>query len=1113
MDAWRDIRLKARASHAAALAAAKGERKAAALVAAALALDDLQLDRYEPGTKAGAGVYGFLDRPSLIVNVLAGQDAEDEAVVIAHEIAHFKLHLDPRQEVTVLAPGLGGDAIDTGSAQVQGYSPRERKEVQADVFAGEFLCPSDWLREEMTAKGRKPAAIAEELGLPPSLVMNQAIRALLLPPLRPPPPAPAQPRYELDPSQREAAMWTGGPLLVDAGPGTGKTRTLVYRIGHLLETGAPAASILALTFSNKAAEEMRERLSASNPQAAIEMWAGTFHAFGLELVSKWYDRLGRTINVRILDETGALALLEENLERLPLRHFQNLYEPAFDLTHILRAISRCKDEMITPEAYRAEAEAALLTASGEAREVAEKALEVAQVYAIYEDALRKADAVDFGDLVMLSARLLETHPDVAAETQARFEHLLVDEYQDVNLASARLLRALAKPGADVWVVADQRQSIYRFRGAEPSNVTRFPVEFSGARRSLQYNYRSGRPVVRAFETFANRMETIAGGGSWTANRGDVGGLSMTVAPTLAAEAAAIRQNIEQLRAAAIPYSDQAILARSHLTLGRVCGELERLGVPLLYLGDLFERPEIRDLLSLLAIDAEFGGVGLVRVAQLPVYGATKDDALMVLKWAAANGSTILQALGRLEEIEGLSEAGRAGLTTLAAHLAGMGQGTSPWTMLTTWLFERSGYLAPLLAAADAKSQQKLIAIYQLLKVCSEHAAAGDPSRRRLLQRIRRIEALNDERIYRAVSSEASDIDAVRVMTVHGSKGLEFGAVHIPALATRYLPSTRQGVRCPPPPTLPHLAVGADDHAAQEECLFFVALSRARDHLSLSRAERYTTQAASASKFLPKLAGVLPPERRAPAVAVEAAAVVRTPPAGRDRYEERELALYMRCPARYRYEVIDELRGDSGSSPYVRFHRCVYRTIGWLEEQKKTGAACDRAGAAARLHAEWQSSGPVGHGFEGYYRASADGMVAVMADAIGAETGTYDRDAWAVDLGGKAVVITPDRVLIAPDGRVRIQRVRTGRRTLSEPDNPIYALLRLGASQRYPGRRISIETFYPATGEAVSVPARKDDKLLADYRDAIAAIERGEFPAKPEDARQCPSCPYYFMCGS
>ena len=146
---------------------------------------------------------------------------------------------------------------------------------------------------------------------------------------------------------------------------------------------------------------------------------------------------------------------------------------------VLRAISRCKDELITPAAYRAEAEKALpAAASDDEREVAGKALEVAAIYEIYEEELRKADAVDFGDLIMQSVRILEQDDAIRSEYQARFEHVLVDEYQDVNLASARLLRALRGPGGDVWVVADQRQSIYRFRGAEPSNVQRFESEFS-----------------------------------------------------------------------------------------------------------------------------------------------------------------------------------------------------------------------------------------------------------------------------------------------------------------------------------------------------------------------------------------------------------------------------------------------------------------------------------------------------------------------------------------------------------------------------------------------------------------------------------------------------------
>lgn len=1112
MDAWRDIRVRARACHRRALVKSKGRRQASALLAAALEDDGIQLQKYAPGSVVGETVLGFLDRPSKMINVVSGQRPEEEALIVAHELGHFHLHHDPRNEVTAVSPGLGGDPIDSGAGRVEGYSPRERKEVQADVFAGEFLCPADWLRDELLAKGRKSADIAAELGLPGGLVLNQTIRALLLPPLSLPAVSEPVAVHALDPSQLEAATWNNGPLLVDAGPGTGKTRTLVHRIQHLLDNGASPASILALTFSNKAAEEMRERLSISNANAAIEMWVGTFHAFGLELLTKFHQRIGRTLNVRILDQTGSLELLEDNLERLPLRYYQNLYEPAYELVHVLSAISRCKDEFISPAAYEAAAEAARTTARSEdEREAADKACELARIYEVYEEMLRENDAVDFGDLVLLAAMILEDHEDIRQEYQARFDHILVDEYQDVNLASSRLLRTLSRPGADVWVVADQRQSIYRFRGASPANVQRFSAEFAGQRRSLAVNYRSGTPVVNAFQRFAATMRSSVAGTLWTANRGNVGALQQVVAPSVPAEAAAIRNHIEHARAQGIPYGEQVILARSHLTLARITSVLENLGVPLLYLGDLFERSEIRDLLSLVSIDAEPGGVGLVRVAQLPEYQATRNDALAVIAWAQVNRLTTFETLQRVAEIPELSDQGRTGLILLGTQLAGMTAATSPWVLLTTWLFERSAYLSPMLNANTAKAQQKLIAIYQLLKVCGEMAADGNATRKYLLSRIRRIEALNDDRMYRAISSEAQDMDGVRVMTIHGSKGLEFKAVHLPGLATRYMPASRQAVRCPPPPGLPQLSVQPTDHDAEEECLFFVALSRARDFLFLSRAERYSaSQNASASRFLDTLTGMAPAQRHNGEVLPAAPLPPLQPPAAKTRYEERELGVYLHCPARYRFEILDRVRGAQDNSPYIQFHRCVFRTIGWLGAQRIAGATIDLGGAQARLVQEWDDRGPKG-GFESYYRASAEAMIASMVTVIASETGTYDEGEWLIDLNGRQIAITPDRVVLGADGTVHVQRIRTGRKTKSEPDNRIYALLRRGAAARYRGRPISIETYYLATRETVPVSASNDDKRLEDYSNAIREIELGRFTAKPKDSRGCPNCQCYFVC--
>lgn len=1115
MDAWIDIRRKARDLHQRALQKAGGDRRGGNIIAAAMSLRDLQLEYYEPGSIVGKEVFGFLERASRLIHIASNQEPAEELVVVAHEIGHFELHTDPRSEVTIRSAGLGGDPVDSGAGRVEGYSPRERKEVQADVFAGEFLCPSDWLRAEYVERGRRPAEIARELGLPVNLVMNQMVRALLLAPLRPLEDEPPTQHCDLDDTQKTAATWNGGPLLVDAGPGTGKTRTLVHRVKHLLDVGIPPSAILALTFSKKAAEEMRERISVMNADAAIEMWAGTFHAFGMELITKWPDRIGRSVNVRILDQTGSLALLEENLSKLSLHYYQNLYEPAYELVHVLRVISRCKDELISPEIYRRAAESALATArSEEEREKADKSLEVAGIYEVYEQLLRDADAVDFGDLIVLATNLVQQNEDIRQHIHSQFSHILVDEYQDVNLASTQLLRSLCGAGTSVWVVADQRQSIYRFRGAAPSNVERFENDFSGTRHALGSNYRSVAAVVRTFEQFAARMgEPGSMAGSWLAHRKDRGEVCLTVSPTLAAEAEAIREKIEQFRTEGVPYREQVILARTHLTLARITRILEQLGVPLLYLGDLFEREEIRDLLSLVALDAEFGGAGLVRVATLPEYGATREDAITIIHWAQEHRTSIFEALKQVSKIDGLSVVGKAGLEKLGMQLDGCGERTSPWTLLTTWLFERSEYLRPLIEADDTIARQKLVAIYQLLKVCAEQVALEDTSRKRFLSRVRRIELLNEDTPYRAVSSEAADMDAVRVMTIHGSKGLEFRAVHFPSLATSYMPNNWRGVRISPPPSLAQLAMQSHSHAAEEECLFFVAISRARDYLSLSRAEKYTSRNCNPSRFLAQIdRSICVTRYQGSGNSYEIDDQLKPPPVC-ESYPERDLELYMQCPARYRYQVVEGLRGSRDESAYIQFHRCVYATIGWLEEERQNNRTIGTNAALEHFAGVWSIEGPpIEHGFETFYRTAAEKMVKGIAEAIQTESGQYDRQEWTIPLGARKVTLTPDRVLIGVNGVICVQRVRTGRRTSSELDRPIYALLRLGAELTFREHPVTVEIFYLGTGEKVPVPNKNDSKYLSQYSEAIAGIERGDFHAEPSP-RQCPNCPCYFICGT
>jgi superfamily I DNA/RNA helicase len=1110
MDTWLEVRKMARQLHEEALARTGSNRTAAGLITAAREIHDLDLRHFKPGTTFAKGVLGTLDRQSLLINVVEGLSPSEEAFVIGHEIGHFKLHKDPLNEVTVSTSILGGDVIEGGAARVDGYSSRERKEVQADVFAGEFLCPSDWLREQFVTHRKRPSDIATELGIPYGLVLNQCIRALLLPPLRPVVIKPSVKAVPLDDSQRIAATWNKGPLLVDAGPGTGKTRTLVHRVKYLLDQGATPGTILALTFSNRAAEEMRERIAATDPVASIEIWVGTFHAFGKEIITKWPSAVGRTPKVRILDEAGALALLEENLSLLPLNHYQNLYEPAFELVHVLRAISRCKDELITPEAFLEAAREGMKVAAPEDRESAEKALEVGEIYAAYEMALAKADAVDFGDLIALAKKVIESNPEARAFA-ARYEHVLVDEYQDVNFASSQLLSTICGLKTDVWVVADQRQSIYRFRGAEPSNVSRFPADFKGQKHSLDTNYRSSEQIVAAFAQFSGAMGTPSGflTGNWNAAKGPGTAIKLTVAPTVDAEAEAIGKEIWSLKAGNVGLGDQVILGRSHLTLARITRVLEQLGVPLVYLGDLFERDEIRTMLSLISIDAEGPG-GLIRVAQLPGYNTTRAEAVTVIRWAQQQKVLVFDALKRVEEIQGLTTSSRAGLKRLAGELHGV-TSAGPWTLLTTWLFERGEYVRLLAASSEALAKQQLIAIYHLLKLLGEMPVGTGHERRTFLERVRHLEALNQDGAYRNVASEAVDEEAVRVMTIHGSKGLEFRAVHVPGLATAYAPASPKPVRCKPPVTLKALIPAKTDHDDEEACLFFVALSRAREHLHLSRADKYTEKRNStASKFIKVLQGKIHPSQFAGSGQVFREPKVIVPVAPREQYDEGELATYMRCPARYRYEFVDGIRGAGDLGAFIGFHRCVRRTLGWIERETETGKAVTPEGAVNQLAKIWSEQGPLDHGFEPYYLQTAQQMVRHMTHIQTQQGESLDRGEWQVEIDGKKVLVLPDRVVNRKDGTVLVQQIRTGRRSKSEADKPLYGLLHHGAGQRYVGVQCTVETVYLGVGTRERVPESTEADGVAAYNEAIEGIEHGDFTPRPN--QYCPNCPYYFVCG-
>ncbi|MDQ2798633.1 MAG: UvrD-helicase domain-containing protein, partial [Armatimonadota bacterium] len=646
----------------------------------------------------------------------------------AHEYAHFFLH-DGFCRCTIedLHTENLTEPAPVGADRVEEHRPRSRRESEANVYAAELLLPDALLRRLFFEEGQSADQIAEAVGLVPALALAQMTAVLLLPPLATAAeaePTPAAQAVTLDPFQCAAAEFPAGPLLLGAGPGTGKTKTLVGRCQFLIRENVPPEKILCLTFSRDAAQEMEERLAQAGVGSGdAKPWVGTFHSFGMELLKRYGERIGLKGEARLLGPLDAVTLLENNLARLELDVLDNLYNPALHLKGILKQISRAKDELVTPEQYQhlcqaMQAEADRAAAAFAARpgkktakdqEVVDKAVrqaakaaEISRGYAVYETLLAEQGFLDFGDLIYRSVQLLETCPDVRATLQAEFPHILADEYQDVNRACASLIRLLAGDAAEgLWAVGDHRQSIYRFRGASPANVAAFKADYpNGQRRELGVNYRSLQPIVDCFGAVARALTPPAERDAfegWQANRG-MGVeaepvVTAATAPDDEGQAAGIAGLIQQMRPVH-PYPQQAILCRTHAQAQALVELLSVRDIPVLYLGNLMDRPEIKDLLCLLSLFSPEAALGLLRVGALPEYGISQDDVLEFLARARQADIPISAALQDPVLSEGL--AAEQGLRRLGPQVAELSAlQNDPAALLRDYLFRRSQFLRHL----------------------------------------------------------------------------------------------------------------------------------------------------------------------------------------------------------------------------------------------------------------------------------------------------------------------------------------------------------------------------------------------------------------------------------
>ncbi|MGJ4903157.1 UvrD-helicase domain-containing protein [Bradyrhizobium sp. HKCCYLS2058] len=1101
------------------------------LIAHAITHFDLELTFLETADPALKGAKALFDEQSGTICAAKIGSAAERALVVAHEVGHLVAHAQSCScGESDIDPSRSTEAAPVGLQKVEDYGAKERRELEANVFARELLFPrflaSKWFLEDRAGA----SAIASKSGLPLPLVRQQILDAVLLPKLEAAKPKPPV-TFRRDPAQERAAAHRNSPYQLRAGPGTGKTRSLVSRIQSLLADSVQPAAILVLTFSNRTAAELSERLTLALADKAAAVWVGTFHGFGLDLVRRFHDKLGLPPDPTLFDRSDAIAVLEEILPTLPLKHYKNLWDPVIVLRDILQAISRAKDEVVTAPEYHklAEAQHARAAASGdpEAIKAAEKVREIASVYELYEQAKAARQAVDFGDLILLPTLLLEQDEAVRAATRLRHRHILVDEYQDVNRASVRLVKALAGDGKNLWVVGDARQSIYRFRGASSANMAAFAADFPGAvSEPLEINYRSTQKVIDAYSAFAERMDMptalarldLEAAREENAHVPEIRGFG-----TPDDEAAGIAACVRQLEKEGIDLRDQAVLCRTNPRIDEIAKALESRGIPVLHLGSLFEREEIRDLLSLLSLATDRFGAGLVRICTMPRYQASLQDVKRLLAHLDGGDKPALSRLDELAELPDLSAPAAAAIKRLAGDCAGLKPSQYPWDYLTTILLDHGDWTRSLAGGVDISDRMRGIAIWQFLNFLREQSpvSKGSPIYT-ALERVRNLVLLNEERDLRQVPEAALRMNAVRLMTIHGSKGLEFEAVHLPGMVVTGLPANPHPVQCPPPEGMIAGATGsvAEEHERahrqEEECLFFVAMSRARTRLCLylTRLQR-NGRGRSPSPFIARVASKMRSIDDAPTL----------PGAKRSRPTEiqvafseswsltdRRIGSYERCPRRFFYTHILDIGTARRSTSFERTHSCIYELIDWLAKTR-LDAVPTREETHAAFDAIWAQKGPTDPAYAADYRHLARKLVDGLVDA-GASRIFREATPLAIDFANGRILIEPAEIAERADGVVVVRRIRSGHRGKTEFEKLEYFLYHAAATKHF-GSGAVVEAIHLTDNEVVDVPALKPNQTKTGTRkteELLAGIARGAYNPKP-NAFTCPRCPHFFICAA
>lgn len=946
--------------------------------------------------------------------------------------------------------------------------------------------------------------------------------------------------------QKKAVEHTGGPILVVAGAGTGKTRVITERIKWLIENKKTKPSeILSLTFTEKAAAEMQDRVDLAMPLGYEEPWLSTFHSFAERLLREEGLEIGLDTSYKILTPPQAWLFVRQNLFKFDLKHYRPLGNPTKFISAMLTLFSRAQDEDTAPKEFVKYAEnvaAGLVPVKGEAttrvaatntpeaKENAKKTLELANAYQTYQKLKIENSYLDFGDLLSWTLKLFRERPSVLKKYQGQFKYILVDEFQDTNYAQYQLIKLLApnEGGPELMVTGDDDQSIYKFRGASVSNIIEFKKDYPGAETIvLTKNYRSGQKILdAAYKLIQNnnpdRLEEKLGIEkkltrikNKESRIKDVGP-EVIHAATGTAEAEEIVKKIVALKKD-FDWRDFAILARANNHLDAFVTALKRHGIPYQLIGNrgLFDQEEVRDVVAILKVLANpEDDVNFYRLLNLEVFKTDPAKIADLLNQARRTRKDLFNVA---------ASQGSSVVDLIKKHRQDIAK--KPVTLLAFNFLTEIGYIKPLLEEESIENMLKIKNLNLFFdKIKNFESEAPEPN---VIEFVNYLD-LMIEAGESPAQAEIEDIDTVNLLTAHAAKGLEFPVVFLVNLVSDRFPTRNRKDKLPLPDALvKEILPEGDAHIQEERRLFYVACTRTKERLFLSWADNYGGKRLKKPSGFIKELGIKNQESRIkdggkikpltlfdfkPQTA-PLPSTLSPKPSSPKFVSYSQLETFSQCPLKYKYRYV--LRLPTPPSHALSFGQTIHRTLRDFHREDLFKSHTDVNRLLELYQHHWLPEGYESKEHQQERFKEGEEMLKeyfekqkeLLNDPVQLEK------KFTLRIGTTTLIGSIDRVDKLPDGGFEIVDYKTGKvkeQKYVDKDAQL-SIYALGAKEALGIEPQSLALYFVETNEKVSTTRSPEQlsKKRGEIAEQIEEIKTSRF--EPKTSMLCKWCPYKTLC--